>query len=66
MQQRISRAHRIGRKEIVISKRYIMKNSIEENILKLKSSKKELVDFLLDDKQMQSMTLDDLTCLITR
>jgi SNF2 family DNA or RNA helicase len=64
--QAIARAHRIGRKDTVFSKRYVMKDSIEENILKLKSAKKEIADFLFDDtSSIASLSIDELTQLLS-
>lgn len=48
--QAINRAHRIGRKETVFAKRYIVIESIEEKILKLKNNKKDLIKDILDEE----------------
>ncbi len=48
--QAISRAHRIGRKEPVIVKRYITHQSIEERVYEIGKRKKELFIQLFDSK----------------
>lgn len=62
--QAIDRAHRIGRKDTVIAKRYIVKESIEEKMMKLKEAKSALASELLDDDSVQaSISADDLLFL---
>jgi len=56
--QAINRAHRIGRKDTVIAKRYIAVETIEEKMMKLKAAKRNIIDSLLDD-DMSSSTLSD-------
>ncbi len=46
--QAIDRAHRIGRKDTVIAKRYLIPGSIEEKMLQLKEKKQQAADQLLD------------------
>lgn len=63
--QAIDRAHRIGRKETVIAKRYVTVESVEEKMMKLKEHKRSLGDHLLDeDAGNASLTADDLLFLI--
>ncbi len=63
--QAIDRAHRIGRKETVIAKRYIMAESIEEKMMKLKEAKSSFASDILDDGQIASaLSLDDLMFLL--
>ena len=52
--QATDRAHRIGQKNVVTVYRLIMKDSIEERIIRLQSRKKELADQLLDGETMSS------------
>lgn len=47
-QQAIDRAHRFGRQDPVIARKYVIAESIEEKILKLQSYKTTLADQLLD------------------
>ena len=47
--QAIDRAHRIGRKDTVFAKRYVVKGSIEEKILALQEKKQALFNAVLDD-----------------
>lgn len=63
--QAIDRAHRIGRKETVIAKRYLSSESIEEKIMKLKEAKSALASGLFDDGAEASvLTADDLLFLL--
>lgn len=65
--QAINRAHRIGRKDTVIAKRFIMLESIEEKMMKLKANKRNLVAELLDDggDNVSGLTEDDLKFLLS-
>lgn len=64
--QAIDRAHRIGRKETVIAKRYIMLESIEEKMMKLKAAKSSLAKDLLDDGELvNKLATEDLLFLIS-
>lgn len=59
--QAIDRAHRIGRKDIVIAKRYVVRESIEEKIMKLKQTKRQLSSELLDEEgNFEYLNTDDL------
>jgi len=58
-QQAIDRAHRHGRKEAVIARKYIVAESIEEKILKLKAEKSSLSDSLLDGTGGDWLALSD-------
>jgi SNF2 family DNA or RNA helicase len=65
-QQAINRAHRIGRKEIVHAKRYVIAESIEERMLRLKSSKRALAeDLLAGEDTGQTLTQGDLEYLLS-
>ncbi len=46
--QAIDRAHRIGQKNTVIAKRYLVSGTVEEKMLQLKNKKQQLADQLLD------------------
>jgi len=64
-EQAINRAHRIGRKEVVIAKRYIVADSIEEKIMKLKASKKHIIEQIFDENSVASaFTIEDLYDLL--
>jgi SNF2 family DNA or RNA helicase len=64
--QAIDRAHRIGRKDTVIAKRYIVAESIEEKMMKLKAAKSSLAAELFDDDSISTqLTSDDLLFLIS-
>lgn len=51
--QAIDRAHRIGRKEAVIAKRYICLESIEEKIMSLKEAKSKMIEELFEEGNLQ-------------
>lgn len=57
--QAIDRAHRIGRKDTVIAKRYIMLESIEEKMMKLKEAKHSIATALLEDDELANPTSID-------
>jgi SNF2 family DNA or RNA helicase len=46
--QAVDRAHRIGRKQTVFTKRYLTPNSIEEKMLRMKEVKQSAADQILD------------------
>ncbi len=60
--QAIDRAHRIGRHHTVIAKRYILKDTIEEKMMLLKASKKNLADDLFEGES--SLSQEDLEFLL--
>ncbi len=64
--QAIDRAHRFGRKGTVIARRYIMAESIEEKLLKLKEHKVTLAQGLLSlDEQDASLGLEAMIELLS-
>lgn len=64
--QAIDRAHRIGRKECVVAKRYITKDTIEEKMMQLKERKAKLFDTLFDlEESASSFSLDDIEFLFS-
>lgn len=63
--QAIDRVHRIGRKETVFAKRYIVEDSIEEKILQLQERKKLLFSHIIEDKDItDDSLLDELVNLL--
>lgn len=65
-EQAIQRAHRIGRKETVIAKRFVVAESIEEKMMKLKAAKRMVIDDLFDTETIAAhLTLDDLQDLLS-
>lgn len=64
--QAIDRAHRIGRKETVIAKRYVTIESIEEKIMRLKSVKRSIITDIMDDNLSHlNLTLEDFQFLLS-
>lgn len=61
--QAIDRAHRIGRKDVVFSKRYLMSDTIEEKIRLLQDKKSKLHDVLFEGED-GDISLDDLAELL--
>lgn len=60
-EQAISRAHRLGQKRHVDVYRLVTKGTIEEKMLALQESKKQLVSTVLDGREnAQSLSVDDL------
>lgn len=63
--QAIDRAHRIGRKDTVIAKRYVTVGTVEEKMMTLKAAKRSLLaDILHDQPGVAQLTIDDLHYLI--
>jgi len=65
--QAINRAHRIGRKDTVIAKRYVALECIEERMMKLKMNKSALVSDVIDHDDIAAgrvLTEDDFRFLI--
>jgi SNF2 family DNA or RNA helicase len=65
--QAIDRAHRIGQKNKVFAYRLVAQGTIEEKILKLQSSKKDLAQALIQENQafLKKMTREDLEALLS-
>ena len=60
-EQAIARAHRMGRKEVCVTKRYVTLESIEEKMVRLKSMKRDVVDQILQEGEgVVSPTLEEL------
>jgi SNF2 family DNA or RNA helicase len=65
-EQAINRAHRIGRQDQVIAKRFVIAESIEEKMMKLKESKRLVVEELFESNSDSSqLTIDDLYTLLS-
>ena len=64
--QATDRAHRIGQKKKVTVYRMIVKDSIEEKILKLQEDKKDLADAILsgESKSLASLSAEELMGLL--
>lgn len=65
--QATDRAHRIGQTNVVNVYKLIMKNTIEENIIKLQERKKELAEQVLSGENLGSgsFTKEELLALLT-
>lgn len=65
-EQAINRAHRIGRHDQVIAKRFVTVESIEEKMMKLKAAKSLVVEELFDSEVTPTnLTVDDLYFLLS-
>ena len=64
-QQAISRAHRIGQLQNVHVVRFISKNTIEEKVLELQKSKKNLSNNVLNLEEIPPDTLQNLESLLS-
>lgn len=63
--QAIDRAHRIGRIDTVIAKRYVTVETIEEKMMALKAAKRALAaDIMQEDIPISQLTIDDLHYLL--
>jgi SNF2 family DNA or RNA helicase len=63
--QAIDRAHRLGRSDRVIARRYVTTLSIEEKIMRLKSHKQQLSQTLMEDlSNVEALSLEDLIHLL--
>lgn len=65
--QAINRAHRIGRKDTVIAKRYVILECIEERMMKLKEAKSALVSDVIDHDEIsagKALSEEDLRYLM--
>ena len=65
-EQAINRAHRMGREKVVVAKRFIIRESIEEKIMKLKESKKKVIEQLFEESSSAtSFSAQDLYELLS-
>ena len=64
--QAIDRAHRMGQQNPVIAYRMICRGTVEEKIVSLQQSKRDLADKIIrsDESLIRSMTADDLQILL--
>ena len=65
--QATDRAHRIGQKNVVNVYKLIVKDTIEENIMKLQEKKRELADQILEGEGLNgsSLTREELMELLS-
>lgn len=65
--QAVDRAHRIGQTRRVFAYRLIARDTVEEKILELQSSKRDLADAIIsaDGSLLQNLTADDLRALLS-
>ncbi len=63
--QAIDRAHRIGQREHVFAYRLIARDTVEEKVLQLQQTKKDLADAIIraDDNLIRTLTVEDLNHL---
>ena len=65
--QAIDRAHRIGQQQKVFAYRLIAKDTVEEKMLDLQKSKRQIADAILDGEgqSLRDLTADDLRMLLS-
>ncbi|MSP37054.1 MAG: helicase SNF2 [Deltaproteobacteria bacterium] len=65
--QAIDRAHRIGQTRQVFAYRLIARDTVEEKVLELQKSKRDLADAIIteDNSVMRNLTRDDLELLLS-
>lgn len=64
--QAIDRAHRVGRKETLIARRYVTAMSIEEKLMRLKEHKSSLAEGILDSHaEIPSLSIEELVALLS-
>jgi len=65
--QAIDRAHRIGQSHRVFAYRLITRETVEEKVLALQATKRELADSIIsaDDNLIRSITKEDLLLLLS-
>ena len=65
--QAIDRAHRIGQTRRVFAYRLIARNTVEEKILELQKSKRELADAIItgNNSLIRGLTAEDLQLLLS-
>src|SRR5262249_28957904 len=65
-EQAINRAHRIGRQQSVFAKRFVIRESVEEKMMKLKAAKRLWIDEILETGDFDGqLSLDDLYDLLS-
>jgi len=63
--QAIDRAYRLGRKDVVVARRYVVAQSVEEKIMKIKEMKSQIADGLLQEQEVfGAITTEDLLDLL--
>ncbi len=65
--QAVDRAHRIGQSRPVFAYRFIAKDTVEEKVVELQRTKKELADAIVtaNDSLIRTLTVDDLQMLLS-
>jgi SNF2 family DNA or RNA helicase len=65
--QAIDRAHRIGQTRHVFAYRLIARDTVEEKVLALQQSKRDLADAIIsaDNSVMRNLTREDLDLLLS-
>lgn len=63
--QAIDRAYRLGRKDVVVARRYVMAESVEEKMMKLKQQKTALADGLMETEgELSSFTMQEIAQML--
>ena len=65
--QAIDRAHRLGQKRAVFAYRLIARDTVEEKVLELQTTKRDLADAIInaDNSLIRDLTADDLRLLLS-
>jgi SNF2 family DNA or RNA helicase len=65
--QAVDRAHRIGQERPVFAYRLIARDTVEEKILELQATKRNLAEAIIseDNSVISSLTVDDLQLLLS-
>ena len=64
--QAIDRAHRMGQTRPVIAYRVICRDTVEEKIVELQQSKRDLADSIIqaDESMLRTLTAEDIKLLL--
>jgi SNF2 family DNA or RNA helicase len=65
--QAVDRTHRIGQSRSVFAYRLIAKDTVEEKVLELQSTKREIADAIInqDNSLLRTLRSDDLALLLS-
>ncbi|PRQ36444.1 putative DNA helicase [Rosa chinensis] len=64
-EQAIMRIHRIGQKQTVTVRRFIVKDTVEEHLLQVQARKQRMIVGALTDEEVRSARIEELKMLFT-